>query len=76
MTIFIIVYVVIGWIIVRVGRRYYWLLPEYSLASIMTKEIMPEVVKKNNLQYEVFGTGRILSIVDRGMHMWHILLTN
>ncbi len=71
-----IVYIWVGIILVRLLREYYWLRPGYSYLAFLTKKCTQDLIQKNNLAYEGIGTGRIMSIMERGIYVWHVLLAN
>ncbi len=58
-------YVVAGSIIVRSLREYYWAIPGYEVAKYLTQKYIYSVLQKENIEYEKFGTGRMLSIFEK-----------
>lgn len=68
---------VLAWsIIVRSLREYYWAIPGYEVAKYLTQKYIHSVLRKENIEYEKFGTGRMLSIFEKWIHVWYGYLTS
>lgn len=58
-------YLILGIVITRLLREYYWAIPGYTHATMLTKKYIKSITLTDNLAYEAFGTGRILSIFEK-----------
>lgn len=63
-------YLILGMLITRLLREYYWAIPGYTYAGLLTKKYIKSITLTNNLAYEAFWTGRILSIFEKWINTW------
>lgn len=69
-------YLILGIVITRLLREYYWAIPGYTHATMLTKKYIKSITLTDNLAYEAFGTGRILSIFEKWINTWSSELAN
>ena len=70
------IYVIVGFLIAMIFRRYHWIKPGYEYATYLTEKSLEKFILSDNIHYERFGTGRILSTFERGITIWYTYLTN
>lgn len=47
-------YLILGMLITRLLREYYWAIPGYTYAGLLTKKYIKSITLTNNLAYEAF----------------------
>lgn len=69
-------YVVVGFMLISILRRYYWIKPMYTYYRVLVQEYIEKFLLKDNLAHEAQGTGRSIAFIDRGINTWSLWLAD